>query len=121
MRFAIALAALVVAGSLPAQQPRLEITLPPPAVLSRDGPLVRALNVISDSETQGLLESGFPARLHFRLELWSAGGLFDALRDQVEWDVFVYYDALGKKYRAARRGAGQRHHVDVIVRRSPTR
>lgn len=103
-----AFAALLVAGSLPAQRPgpgrhpRFEFTLPAPATLTKEGPTVRALDVISDKETQSLLESGFPARLHFRVELWSAGRVFDALRDRVEWDVFVYYDALGKKYRVVR-------------------
>jgi len=63
---------------------------------------VRALEVISDAETQGLLESGFPARLHFRIELWSAGRVFDALVNRAEWDLFVYYDGLNKKYRVVR-------------------
>ena len=106
--FGAAIAALLVAGSLPAQgpgrgrQPRLEFTLPAPATLTKEGPTVRARDVISDKETQSLLESGFPARMHFRVELWSTGRVFDALRDRVEWDVFVYYDALGKKYRVVR-------------------
>jgi hypothetical protein len=101
-------AAFLAAGSTPAQspgpgrQPRLEFTLPAPAALTKEGPTVRALDVISDAETKSLLESGFPARLHFRVERWSAGRVFDALRDRVEWDVFVYYDALGKKYRVVR-------------------
>jgi len=103
VRRAVLLAALLSAGSLPAQrQPRLEFTLPPAALLARDGPTVRALDVLSDPETKGLLESGFPARLHFRVELWSAGRVFDALTRSEEWDLFVYYEALGKKYRVVR-------------------
>ena len=99
----VLLAALLSAGSLPAQrQPRLEFTLPPAALLARDGPTVRALDVLSDPETRSLLESGFPARLHFRVELWSAGRVFDALTSSEEWDLFVYYEALGKKYRVVR-------------------
>lgn len=91
------------ASPLPAQrQPRLEITLPPVDALAREGPTIRALDVISDNETRNLLESGFPARLHFRVELWSAGRLFDAMRHSAEWELFVYYDALGKKYRVVR-------------------
>ena len=27
---------------------------------------------------------------------------FDALRDRVEWEVFIYYDGLGRKYRVVR-------------------
>lgn len=104
MRRAVLFAAFLVAGPLPAQrhQPRLEITLPAPAALAKEGPSIRALDVISDRETQSLLENGFPARLHFRVELWSAGRVFDALRSRAEWDLFIYYDALGKKYRVVR-------------------
>lgn len=103
MRRAVLLAALLAGGSLPAQrQPRLEFGLPAPAALTKEGPTVRALDVVSDNETKNLLESGFPARLHFRVELWSAGRVFDALRNSAEWDLFIYYDALGKKYRVVR-------------------
>lgn len=98
------IAALLAAGPLAAQrlQPRLEITLPAAGALAREGPSIRALDVVSDAETKGLLESGFPARLHYRVELWSAGRVFDQLRGREEWDVFVYYDGLGKKYRVVR-------------------
>jgi len=103
VRRAALFAALLWASSLHAQrQPRLEITLPAPTSLTTEGPSVRALEVISDAETQGLLESGFPARLHFRIELWSAGRVFDALVNRAEWDLFVYYDGLNKKYRVVR-------------------
>jgi len=103
VRRAIVYAALLAAGPVSAQrQPRLEFTLPAPAALTKEGPSIRALDVLSDRETQSLLESGFPARLHFRVELWSAGRLFDAHRGRAEWDLLIYYDALGKKYRVVR-------------------
>ena len=104
MRRATLIAALLWASPLYAQrlQPRLEITLPPPASLTKEGPSVRAIDAISDGETKSLLENGFPARLHFRMELWSAGRVFDALQSTVEWDLFVYYDGLGRKYRVVR-------------------
>jgi hypothetical protein len=84
------------------RQPRLEFTLPAPEALAKEGPTIRSLDVVSDNETRSLLESGFPAQLHFRIELWSTGRVFDAMRSSVEWDVFVYYDALGRKYRVVR-------------------
>lgn len=103
MRRAVLLAVLLAASPLPAQrQPRLEFTLPAAEALTKVGPTVRALDVISDADTKGLLESGFPARLHFRVELWSAGRVFDAMRSSTEWDLFVYYDGMGKKYRVVR-------------------
>lgn len=103
MRRALFLAAVLTPAWLPAQrQPRLEFTLPPVEVLAKAGPTIRALDVVSDRETQDLLENGFPARLHFRVERWSAGPVFDALRDQAEWEVFIYFDGLGKRYRVVR-------------------
>lgn len=103
MQRAVLLSVLLAAAPLSAQrQPRLEFTLPAPEALTKDGPTIRALDVVSDGETKGLLESGFPARLHFRVELWSAGRVFDAMRASTEWDLFIYYDGLGKKYRVVR-------------------
>lgn len=98
----IAFCALPLSAVYGQQRPRLEFTLPAAEALAAEGPSIRALDVISDVESRSLLESGFPAQLHFRIELWSAGRVFDALRSSVEWDVFVYYDALGKKYRVVR-------------------
>ena len=99
---AFTLCAFPFSRALAQHQPRLEFTLPALDALTKDGPTIRALAVVSDADTKGLLESGFPARLHFRVELWSAGRVFDAMRSSSEWDVFVYYDGLGKKYRVVR-------------------
>ena len=66
------------------------------------GPAIRALDVLSDGQTRDLLRNGFPARLHFRLELWHAGGLFNAIDGTREWDVIVRFDPVRKRYRAAR-------------------
>jgi hypothetical protein len=49
-----------------------------------------------------LLANGFPARLHYRLERWQAGGWFDDLKAAVEWDVILKYDVLGKRYQVVR-------------------
>ena len=91
--------------------PRLAIDLaaepdPPPGTTApatpRIGPAIRAVDILSDGQTRDLLKSGFPARLHFRVELWHAGGLFNALDGTREWDVIARYDPLQKEYRAAR-------------------
>jgi hypothetical protein len=122
VKLALALSALLLAAPVQ-RQPRLEIILPAPDVLLSRGPSVRALDVVSDGETRSLLESGFPTRMHFRLELWSAGRVFDALRDRREWEVFIYYDALGKRYRVVNVGAedevtsaGQFGSFDEMIR-----
>jgi hypothetical protein len=122
VKLALALSALLLAAPVQ-RQPRLEIILPAPDVLLSRGPSVRALDVVSDGETRSLLESGFPTRMHFRVELWSAGRVFDALRDRYEWEAFIYYDALGKRYRVVNVGAddevtsaGQFGSFDEMIR-----
>jgi hypothetical protein len=70
-----------------------------PAVI---GPAVREMDVLSDGQTRDLLRNGFPARLHFRLELWREGGVFNTLDATREWDVIIRYDPLRKRFRAAR-------------------
>ncbi len=91
--------------------PRLAIDLPPaaadptpgqPGAAPGTGPAVRALDVLSEGQTRDLMRNGFPARLHFRVELWHAGGIFNALDGTREWDVIARYDPLDKQYRAAR-------------------
>lgn len=80
----------------------LEIALPARQSLAIDGPLVRCVNVISDGAMRDLLRNGFPARLHFKVELWSAGGWLNDLERTTEWDLIVRYDPLDRTYRVAR-------------------
>ena len=80
----------------------LAVTLPAPADRGREAPSIKTANVLRDQNFRELLHSGFPARLHYRLELWSAGGFFDDLRTQIEWDVIVSYNPLERRYLATR-------------------
>ncbi len=92
---------LLAAPAVVQGRPKLELLLPAPSALTTEGPAVRVEHVISDKSMQELLLNGFPASLHYRVELWSAGGVFDAMRRSVEWDVIVRYDALAGNYRVA--------------------
>lgn len=67
-----------------------------------EGPLVRGIGVLAERELRDLLRNGFPARLHYRVELWSKGGLFNDLERAVEWNVVVRHDPLDNSYRVAR-------------------
>jgi hypothetical protein len=117
----IMLAVLAVAAPARAQHPRVALDLPPtadtlapgggaageassaapsgPVVI---GPTVRAIDVLSDGQTRDLLRNGFPARLHYRLELWRQNGVFSTVDNTREWDVIVRFDPLTKRFRAAR-------------------
>ena len=97
--FALLLAAPLTAQRDPA---RLEVVLPAEPARAREAPAIRTANVLSDRNLRDLLHSGFPARLHYRLELWEAGGVFDNLRSQAEWDVIVRYNPLERRYSATR-------------------
>ena len=96
---------LLVAAPLAAQRrPTLDIVPPSGAAT---GALVSATNLFAEPDIRDLVRSGFPASLHFRLELWRAGGLFDDLEGRLEWDLIVQYDPSAQRYRVVRRQKGQ--------------
>lgn len=76
----------------------VELGTPP----GRAGPRVRAVGVMDDARLRDLLRNGFPTRLHFRVELWSTGGLVNDLEGAAEWDVVVRHDPLDGSYQVAR-------------------
>jgi hypothetical protein len=93
VRFATALLLALFAAPLAAQsdRPRLDIVLG--ATPGQDGPSVVTTNLLADAHTRDLLVNGaFPERMHFKLELWRKGGVFDDLDGRTEWDVLVSYD-----------------------------
>ena len=99
----IALLLLILAAPLAAQRDaRLVIVMAAAPDLTRRAPAVSTQNVLGDRRLEELLHSGFPARLHFKVELWSADGVFDALKSEAEWDVIVRYNPLERRYSAAR-------------------
>jgi hypothetical protein len=86
-----------------AQSPaRVEVSLTNTLSGLRGAPLVRSVHIFADRDIREMMHSGFPARLHYRLELWGAEGFFDNLKRQVEWDVIVRYNPLKRRYTATR-------------------
>lgn len=59
--------------------------------------------MLADGKMRELLRNGFPAALHFRLELWRAGGVFDEIENTTQWDVLVNYNAYNQQYNVVRR------------------
>ena len=110
MRSALALAVLVLstlgvplAAPLGAQRSApIELSLPARELLATEGPVVRTHGVLGDRDVRDLLRNGFPARLHYRVELWSTEGLVNDLEGTSDWDVIVRYDPLGRRYGVAR-------------------
>jgi hypothetical protein len=82
----------------------LEITAPGAGGI---GATVTATNLFAEPDMRDLVRSGFPASLHFRLELWRTGGLFDDLEGRLDWQVIVQYDPSAQRYRVVRQQAGK--------------
>ncbi len=77
---------------------RLEVMLPARAVAGGEGPAFAPRSMLATRELRDLLRGGFPARLHFRCELWRNERLNNTLDAAVEWDMLLRYDQLSKKY-----------------------
>ncbi len=91
-----------VAPVLYGQKTRLEVALPEKERWATDGPRVRAIGMISAKHTSELIRNGFPARLHFKIERWTGGGLANEVKSTADWEVIVEYDALNKIFRVVR-------------------
>ncbi len=81
---------------------RLDVQLPARAVGGADGPSFSPRAVLATRELRDLLRAGFPARLHFRSELWRNDRLNNTRDQAVEWDMLVRFDQLGQKYEVYR-------------------
>lgn len=81
----------------------IRINVPTSSQSRFSAPSIVSGNLLGNGDTRELLRSGFPARLHYRLELWRESGWFDDREGTTEWDVFVHYDPSGDVYRAVRR------------------
>lgn len=81
---------------------RLDVQLPARAVGMAEGPAFAPKSVLASRDLRDLLRSGFPARLHFRCELWRNERLNNRLERAVEWDMLVRFDQLNRKYEVYR-------------------
>ncbi|MEP6733053.1 MAG: DUF4390 domain-containing protein [bacterium] len=96
---------LFVATPLVAQRRALLEITPPGA--GATGATVTATNLFAEQDMRDLVRSGFPASLHFRLELWRTGGLFDDIEGRVDWRVIVQYDPTAQRYRVILQQGGK--------------
>ncbi|HVZ50076.1 MAG TPA: hypothetical protein VG916_14915 [Gemmatimonadaceae bacterium] len=101
-RLGVALATTAIAaGAAPLRAqdaPALHVTLPADSLLTRRGPLVSATGMLGGERLQQLLLAGFPARFHFRVELWSEAFIIDRLQRADEWDVLVRWVPTDRMY-----------------------
>jgi len=88
-----------------------------PATVLKEGASVTSSNLLADAKTRELLRNGFPARIHYRLELWRSERLGDDRAGVSEWDVLVAYDPTSQQFTVRRLGAD---HVSEIFGGFPT-
>lgn len=122
--FATAVAALGVApvraAAQAARAPQVDIHLPAGAsgsvALTEDGgPRIATSNILASGDLRQLIRSGFPAQLHYRLELWRTGGWFDDLEAIMEWDLMIAYDPATQLYRVRRISGTQNEDLGAFA------
>jgi hypothetical protein len=95
----VAAAGLVLATAAFAQSPTLTVTV------QNNVPRVRSTGLLADSKFVGLMRSGFPLRLHYRLELWRVrSSWFDQFVREVSWDAVARNDPLADDFVLIRQG-----------------
>jgi hypothetical protein len=105
-RLALALALGAVASPAAGQRPVLTVAAESAAAR------VRATGLLADSQFVTLLRSGFPLRLHFRLELWrSRSSWFDEFVREVGWDAVARHDPLTDEFVLLRTGGATSRHA----------
>jgi hypothetical protein len=114
------------ASQASAQAPALTVTL------QRGVPRIQTTALLSDGKFVGLMRSGFPLRLHYRLELWRArSGWFDQYVSEDAWDAVARHDPLADDFvlirsagtRVARYGSPddleRALEIPIYVKRTP--
>ncbi len=94
--------ALTAGVSIAQDDTRLEVLLPTRAVGGGDGPSFAPRAVLASGDLRDLLRGGFPARLHFRCELWRNDRFNNQLDAALEWDMLVRFDQLNRKFEVFR-------------------
>jgi hypothetical protein len=79
---------------------RLEVTASTPANPdSPRQPQVRTPGILQDQRWRETLQSSFPLRMRFRVEIWRVRtDWFDALERSFEWETVVVYEPLADQY-----------------------
>lgn len=95
---AVVLLGTTARGALAQAKPTLSITAPSPDRATQSGPVVVLSHMLTGRKLQELLASGFPARLHVTVELWTVGGWSNDLERLTEWDVVVRWVELDRAY-----------------------
>jgi hypothetical protein len=87
------LASATATAAADAQGPALTVTL------QSEIPRIQATGLLADGKFVSLMRSGFPLRLHYRLELWHGrSGWFDQFVSGYSWDAVAHHDPLANEF-----------------------
>lgn len=87
------------AAQAPAPAPSLTVTL------QSEVPRVQSTALLADGRFVALMRSGFPLRLHYRLEMWRVrASWFDQFQREVSWDAVARHDPLADDFVLIRTG-----------------
>jgi hypothetical protein len=97
---------LAVLALLLSAAPRAAAQEPSLSVLLQDGiPRIQASALLANGKFPALMRSGFPMRLHYRLELWrTKSNWFDVHVMETVWDAVARYDPLADDFVLVRSG-----------------
>ena len=99
-------AAVSAAAQASPPAPSLTVTL------QSEVPRVRSAGLLADGRFVGLMRSGFPLRLHYRLELWKVrASWFDQFVREVPWDAVARHDPLADDFVLIRTGGSVRRYA----------
>lgn len=108
LRLVALLAGAAATSPAAAQQPSLTITL------QSNVPRVQVADLLADGKFVGLMRSGFPLRLHYRLELWRARSTwFDQFVSEASWDAVARHDPIADDFVLIRTGGSVARHASV--------
>lgn len=103
-----ALAFALAAAAAPAAAQRPALAVQAESAAAR----VQATGLLADSQFVALLRSGFPLRLHYRLELWRVrSSWFDVFVREVGWDAVARHDPLTDEFVLLRTGGAATRHA----------
>ena len=92
-------------AAVAAQAPTLTVSVTPEPATAR----VQSERLLADGKYVDLLRSGFPLRLHYRLELWRVRSTwFDQFVREASWDAVVRHDPLADDFVLLRSRGGAR-------------
>lgn len=91
-----------------AQHPSLAVMVAADTGIAR----IQSGGLLADGKYVGLMRSGFPLRLHYRLELWKVrSSWFDQFTREVSWDAVVRHDPLTDDFVLVRTGGSLTRHA----------